>query len=78
MKVKKCLCCCKESKIMVFNQSINLCPVCSHIVNNKLKYNFQNRKSTNVLDIIKEINNWNDKDLYNAHLSLREEEQLCI
>ncbi|MDN5130437.1 hypothetical protein [Aliarcobacter butzleri] len=79
MKVKKCLCCSKESKVMVFNQSINLCKVCSYIVNNKINYNFENKKSTNVLDIIKEINEWNDKDLYKAHLSLTEERgQLCI
>lgn len=70
MKIKKCLCCCKESKVIIFNQSINLCPVCNHIVNNKINYNYQNNKSIKVLDIINEINNWNDKDLYNAHLSL--------
>ena len=74
MKEKKCLCCCKVSRITILNQSINLCPVCSHIVSNKMNYNYQNNKSMKVLDIIKEINNWDDKDLYNAHLSLTEKE----
>ena len=36
----KCLCCSKESKVMVFNQSINLCKVCSYIVNNKINPRF--------------------------------------
>ena len=75
MKVKKCLCCKRESKITIFNQSISLCPVCNHIVDNKINYNFQNKKSIKVLDIIKEINDWNDKDLYNAHLSITEEKE---
>jgi len=78
MSIEKCLCCGNKDSYMVSYQSVKLCSVCRYVVSNKLKYNFQNRKSTNVLDIIKEINNWNDKDLYNAHLSLREEEQLCI
>ncbi len=74
MKEKKCLCCSKVSRTMILNQSINLCPVCNHIVNNTINYNYQNNKSIKVLDIIKEINNWNDKDLYNAHLFLTEKE----
>jgi hypothetical protein len=79
MKEKKCLCCCKGDNGLVNYQSINLCSVCRYIVSNKINYNFQNKKSTNVLDIIKEINDWSDKDLYNAHLSLMEKRgQLCI
>lgn len=74
MKEKKCLCCFKVSRITILNQSINLCPVCSHVVSNKMNCNYQNNKSIKVLNIIKEINNWDDKDLYNAHLSLMEKE----
>ena len=76
MRTKKCICCNKESKIMVFNESVKLCLVCSHIVSNKMNYNFQNNKSLNVLDIIKEINNWDDKALYKAHISLDYKEEL--
>ncbi len=73
MKAKKCICCGKESRIMIFNQLVSLCPICNHIISNKMNYNFQNKKSTNILDIIREINNWDDKALYNAHISLTED-----
>ena len=38
-------------------------------LNSKSKENYENNKSIHVLDIIKEINSWDDYNLYKSHTS---------
>ena len=67
--MRKCFCCKKESKIICLHSNIPLCYICGFIVNNKSKENYKNNKSIHVLDIIKEINSWDDCNLYISHVS---------
>lgn len=67
--MRKCFCYKIESKIIYFHSNIPLCGICSFIVNSKSKENYENNKSIHVLDIIKEINSWDDYNLYKSHTS---------
>lgn len=72
MKNKKCLGCGKEKSLYI-NQGILLCSVCNHVVNLKIKENFQKGKTTKVLDIIMELNEWSENELFHNHKEMIKE-----
>lgn len=67
VSMDKCICCGVETSRTIINSGVELCYLCSHIVSNKIKENFYNNKQSDVFQIIKEINNWTDKDLFIQH-----------